>query len=132
MTRYLLDTNICIYVMNRRPAHVLPIFNAHAGMMGISEITRFELLYGAYKSQYPHKALHNLQTFCALIEVLPFDSLAAEHSAQIRTQLEKKGTPIGPFDTQIAGHAQSLAAILVTNNLKEFQRVGGLMLEDWI
>ena len=131
MTRYLLDTNICIYVMNHRPAHVLPIFNAHAGMMCISEITRYELLCGAYKSHVPHKTLQSLNGFCSMLEVLPFDASAADHAAQIRAQLELKGKSIGPFDNQIAGHARSIAAILVTNNLKAFQRVGGLMLENW-
>ena len=132
MSRYMLDTKPCIYVMNHRPAHVLPVFNAHAGMMCISEITRFELLFGAYKSQVPHRTLQSLDAFCSMIDVLAFDAAAADHAAQIRAQLEKKGKPIGPFDTQIAGHARSLAATLVTNNTREFQRVGGLMLENWL
>ncbi|MBN9342574.1 MAG: plasmid maintenance protein [Comamonadaceae bacterium SCN 68-20] len=131
MTRYLLDTNICIYVINDRPAHVLPVFNAHHGRMCISEVTRFELLSGAYKSQAPHKALQRIGTFCAMLDVLPLDTAAAVHAAQIRAMLEQKGQKIGPYDTLIAGHARSLAAILVTNNTQEFQRVGGLMLEDW-
>ena len=132
MTRYMLDTNTCIYVINERPAHVLPIFNAHASLMCLSEVTRYELLYGAYKSQATHKALANLQNFFAMLEVLPFDAAAADHSAQIRAQLAQAGKPIGPFDNQIAGHARSIAAILVTNNTKEFERVGGLMLENWV
>lgn len=132
MSRYMLDTNVCIYVINERPPHVLPQFNAHSSMMCISEVTRFELLYGAYKAQAPHKTLKTLQAFLSMIDVLPFDDLAADHAAQIRVQLEKSGKPIGPFDTQIAGHARSLAAILVTNNLKEFKRVEGLMLENWV
>lgn len=132
MTRYMLDTNTCIYVINERPAHVLPIFNAHASLMCISEVTRYELLYGAYKSQATHKALANLQNFFAMLEVLPFDAAAADHSAQIRAQLAQAGKPIGPFDNQIAGHTRSIAAILVTNNTKEFERVGGLMLENWV
>lgn len=131
MTRYMLDTNICIYVINHRPAHVRPVFNAHHGRMCISEITRFELLSGAYKSQTPHKALKNVATFCAMLDVLPLDTSACEHAAQIRAKLEQEGQKIGPYDTLVAGHAQSLAAIVVTNNLKEFKRVGGLMLEDW-
>lgn len=130
--RYMLDTNICIYVINQRPAHVLPIFNAHHDQMCISEITRFELLSGAYKSKVPHKAMHNITTFCAMLEVLPLNAAACDHAAQIRAMLEQSGQKIGPFDTLIAGHARSLAAILVTNNTKEFERVGGLMLEDWV
>ncbi|MFT4241584.1 MAG: type II toxin-antitoxin system VapC family toxin [Acidovorax sp.] len=129
--RYLLDTNICIYVINQRPAHVLPLFNAHHGQMCISEVTRFELLSGAYKSQAPHKTLHAIGTFCAMLEVLPLDEAASDHAAQIRAMLEQKGQKIGPFDTLMAGHARSLAAILVTNNVREFERVGGLMIEDW-
>ena len=132
MTRYMLDTNVCIYVINERPAHVLPVFNAHASLMCISDVTRYELLYGAYKSQSTHKALANLQSFFAMLDVLPFDAEAADHAAQIRAQLAQAGTPIGPFDNQIAGHARSIAAILVTNNTKEFERVGGLMLENWV
>ena len=132
MTRYMLDTNVCIHVINRRPAHMLPAFNAHHGQMCISEITRFELLSGAYKSRAPHKALLNVNLFCAMLEVLPLDAAACEHAAQIRARLEKTGQKIGPFDTLIAGHASSLAAILVTNNVREFQRVGGLMIEDWL
>jgi len=131
MTRYMLDTSMCIYVINRRPAHVLPVFNAHQGQMCISEITRFELLSGAYKSQASHKALLNVGVFCAMLDVLPLDAAASEHAAQIRARLEKAGQKIGPFDTLIAGHASSLAAVLVTNNAREFQRVGGLMIEDW-
>ncbi|BCN40539.1 tRNA(fMet)-specific endonuclease VapC [Alicycliphilus denitrificans] len=129
--RYMLDTNICIYVINQRPAHVLPIFNAHHSQMCISEITRFELLSGAYKSKAPHKALYDISTFCAMLDVLPLDAAACDHAAQIRAMLEQKGQKIGPFDTLIAGHARSLAAILVTNNVREFERVGSLMIEDW-
>lgn len=131
MTRYMLDTNICIHVINRRPAHVLPIFNAHHQQMCISEVTRFELLSCAYKSMAPHKALYNISTFCAMLDVLPLDAAACDHAAQIRAMLEKKGQKIGPFDTLIAGHALSLAAILVTNNVREFERVGSLMIQDW-
>lgn len=132
MSRYMLDTNMCIYVINERPAHVLPKFNAHASLMCISEVTRFELLYGAYKSKSMHKTLIALQSFFAMLEVLPFNATAADHAAQIRAELEQAGKPIGPFDIQIAGHARSLAAVLVSNNLKEFERVGGLMLENWV
>jgi len=129
--RYMLDTNICIYVINQRPAHVLPVFNAHQGQMCVSEVTRFELLSGAYKSRVPHKTLHDVGAFCARLEVLPFDAAASDHAAQIRALLEQQGQKIGPFDTLIAGHARSLAAMLITNNVREFERVGGLMIEDW-
>ncbi|MCL2345106.1 MAG: type II toxin-antitoxin system VapC family toxin [Desulfobulbus sp.] len=129
--QYILDTNICIYVINRHPAHVLPVFNAHHDLMCISEVTRFELLSGAYKSRAPHKTLQQVSTFCAMLKVLPFNEAASEHAAQIRAILEQKGQTIGPFDTLIAGHARSLAAILVTNNVREFERVGGLLIENW-
>lgn len=131
MMRYMLDTNICIYVINQRPAHVLPMFNACQGQMCISEVTRFELLSGAYKSKVPHKTLRDIDAFCARLDVLPFDAAASGHAAQTRAMLEQKGQKIGPFDTLIAGHARSLAAILVSNNVREFERVDGLVIENW-
>ena len=128
---YMLDTNICIYVIKNRPAHVLQKFNKHHGEMCISSITASELYYGAAKSGVP-RHFKDVETFIARIEVLPIASFDAEVAGRIRADLAGKGTPIGPYDTLIAGSAMATNMILVTNNIKEFERVDGLELENWI
>ncbi|MCG7656723.1 type II toxin-antitoxin system tRNA(fMet)-specific endonuclease VapC [Wielerella bovis] len=131
MLRYMLDTNICIYTIKNNPAIVREKFQQHQHHLCISSIVLSELLYGAEKSDTPTKSLALIEGLAARLEVLDFDENAAAHSAEIRAELAKKGTPIGHYDVLIAGHARSRGLILVSNNLREFERVGGLRLENW-
>ena len=131
MLKYLLDTNIVIYTMRKRPPAVRERFRQHDGQMGISTVTQGELVFGAERSSRPRENLEILEGFTARLDVLPFDSAAAVHFGQIRAELLARGRPIGPYDTMIAAHARSQGLILVTNNLAEFERVPGLRLENW-
>ena len=130
--RYLLDTNIVIYVIKRRPLAVLDIFNRHHGRMAISSITLAELLHGAEKSNDPTRNLRVVEDFCSRLSVLPYDEAAAAHYGQIRAALEKQGQTIGVNDLHIAGHARSHGLVVVCNNEREFRRVEGLMIENWV
>ena len=132
MLRYLLDTNICIYVIKRRPQELLSSFNRHAGHMAISTITLAELLHGCEKSSDPSRNLAVVENFCSRLEVLAYGPKAAQHYGQIRADLERKGQPIGVNDLHIAAHARSEGLTLVSNNLREFNRVPGLLVENWI
>ena len=132
MLKYLLDTNIVIYVLKRRPKEVLDIFNANASRMAISSITLSELMYGAEKSLNTDKNLEAVEEFVSHLEVLPYDAKASQHYGQIKAALEKKGQIIGENDIHIAAHAISHGLILVTNNLREFKRVPNLSLENWV
>jgi len=132
MLRYLLDTNIVIYVLKRRPIEVLPIFNANAGRMAISTITMAELLHGAEKSSRVSENLSAVEDFCSRLDVLPYGVKAVQHYGAIRAALEKSGRPIGVNDLHIAGHARSEGLVLVTNNLSEFERVPALEMENWV
>lgn len=132
MLRYLLDTNICIYVIKHRPPGVRERFNRHERHLAISAVTLAELLYGAEKSAQPAHNLGVVESFAARLEVLPFDARAAAHFGQIRAALQQAGTPIGPYDLMIAGHARSQGLALVTNNTGEFRRVPGLLVENWV
>ena len=131
MLRYLLDTNIVIYVIKRRPPQALAIFNQQAGRMAISAITLAELQHGAEKSSVPATNLAVVEDFCSRLEVLPYAAKAAQHYGSIRAALEKQGQPIGVNDLHIAAHARSEGLTLVTNNLREFERVPALQLENW-
>lgn len=130
--RYLLDTNIVIYVFKRRPIEVLSTFNANASRMGISSITLAELLHGAEKSSRVGENLAVIEDFCSRLDVLAYGAKAAQHYGAIRASLERSGTPIGVNDIHIAGHARSEGLILVTNNVSEFARVPALELENWV
>lgn len=132
MLKYLLDTNIVIYVIKRRPLEVLQTFNLHASRMAISVVTLAELLHGAEKSSQPAAHLAVVEDFCSRLEVLPYGNKAAQHYGAIRAALERTGQPIGVNDLHIAGHARSEGLVLVTNNEKEFSRVPGLQIENWI
>jgi tRNA(fMet)-specific endonuclease VapC len=132
MLRYLLDTNIVIYVLKRRPIEVLQVFNQHAQHMAISTITLAELLHGAEKSSKPAENLSVVEDFCSRLEVLPYTPKAAQHYGMIRASLERIGEPIGVNDLHIAAHARSEGLVLVTNNLKEFAKVPALQLENWV
>lgn len=131
MLRYMLDTNILIYTVKNRPEVVRRNFEAHDGEICASSVTAMELLYGAHKSQAVRRNLDVIEGLLGRIELLDFDLGAAEHAGQIRAELALAGTPIGPFDVMIAGHARSRGLCLVTNNEGEFARVGGLRLANW-
>ena len=132
MLKYLLDTNIVIYVIKRRPLEVLETFNTNVTRMAISVVTLAELLHGAEKSSQPASNLAVVEDFCSRLEVLPYSAKAAQHYGSIRTSLERIGQPIGVNDLHIAAHARSEGLILVTNNTKEFSRVPALQIENWI
>ena len=131
MLRYLLDTNICIYVIKERPRSMRESFNRHAGHMAISAITLSELLHGVEKSAVQQRNLAVVENFCSRLDVLPYGPKASLHYGQIRAALERRGTPIGVNDLHIAAHARSEGLTLVSNNLREFERVEGLLLENW-
>ncbi len=107
-------------------------FLSHHYQLCISTITLMELIYGAEKSSNPERNLREIEGFAARLDVLDYDSLAATHTGQLRAELARQGTPIGPYDQMIAGHARSLGLIAVTNNEKEFHRVPGLRVENWV
>ncbi len=132
MLRYLLDTNIVIYVLKRRPIEVLSIFNANADRMAISAITLSELFHGAEKSSKVNENLAVIEDFCSRLEVLPYGSKAAQHYGAIRAGLERLGKPIGVNDLHIAAHARSEGLAVVTNNVGEFARVPALQVENWV
>jgi tRNA(fMet)-specific endonuclease VapC len=132
MLKYLLDTNIAIYVIKRRPIAVMGVFNENAGRMAISTITLSELFHGAEKSAKVTQNLAVVEEFASLLEVLPYSAKASQHYGAIRSALEKVGQPIGVNDLHIAAHARSEGLTLVTNNLGEFERVPGLLTENWI
>jgi tRNA(fMet)-specific endonuclease VapC len=132
MFKYLLDTNIVIYVLKRRPKEVLEIFNRNASRMAISSITLSELIYEAEKSSNVDKNLEAIEEFVSHLDVLPYDAKASQHYGQIKAALEKRGEIIGENDIHIAAHAISQGLILVTNNLQEFKRVPNLARENWV
>jgi tRNA(fMet)-specific endonuclease VapC len=132
MLKFLLDTNIVIYVIKRRPIEVMGIFNENAGRMAISAITLSELFHGAEKSAKVAQNLAVVEEFASLLEVLPYTAKASQHYGAIRSALEKVGRTIGVNDLHIAAHARSEGLTLVTNNLGEFERVPGLMAENWV
>lgn len=131
MLRYLLDTNIVIYVIKRKPLSALQLFNDNEGHMAISSITLAELLHGAEKSNAPVRSLATVEDFCSRLEVLPYGAKAAQHYGSIRAALERLGQPIGVNDLHIAAHARSEGLTLVSNNLREFERVEALRLDNW-
>ena len=130
--RYMLDTNICIYAIKNKPETVLFNLQKHEPEdICISSITYAELVHGVEKSQAVEKNRMALNCFLSTIEIVSFDDVAAEEYGRIRADLEKKGTPIGVLDMMIAGHAKSLNYTVVTNNIREFERVENLDLENW-
>jgi tRNA(fMet)-specific endonuclease VapC len=132
MLTYMLDTNICIYVMKNYPLSLLEKFNALAEQLCISSITLGELHYGAEKSARRVENLTAIEHFTARLEVLGFEAKAAAHYGQVRAELERAGTPCGPHDMQIGGHARSEGLIIVTNNMREFVRMPGTRAENWV
>jgi tRNA(fMet)-specific endonuclease VapC len=132
MTRYLLDTNICIYIIKRKSEVVLEkLHRAFHSSVAISSITLSELEYGVQKSEFAERNAISLLRFLAVIDILPYNGSAAREYGKIRASLERTGNVIGNMDMLIAAHAKSLGAILVTNNEKEFKRVNGIRIENW-
>jgi tRNA(fMet)-specific endonuclease VapC len=131
MLSYLLDTDICVYAMKGRSTSLAEKFKANDGRMAVSDVTLFELHDGAEKYTEPAARLAVIEAFAARLELLPFDSRAAQHAGQIRAALDRKGQGIGAYDLMIAGVARSRGLVLVTNNMREFERVEGLRVESW-
>jgi len=131
MLKYMIDTNIAIYTLKNRPERVRSAFKKHSGQMCMSSVSLGELIYGAEKSAQVERNLAVIESLAARIMVEPFDTQAAMHFGQLRAELSKSAHPIGPYDMLIAGHARSLGLILVSNNLREFNRVSGLRTENW-
>jgi tRNA(fMet)-specific endonuclease VapC len=132
MLTYMLDTNICIYVMKNYPQDLKEKFNLLAEQLCISSITLGELHYGAEKSVRRTDNLTAIEHFVARLDVLPFGAKAAAHYGQVRAELERAGTPCGPHDMQIGGHARSEGLIVVTTNVREFNRMPGIRTENWV
>jgi len=129
---YLLDTDICIYIINRKPPAVLKrVQSKQPGQIAISTITLAELEYGVFRSRYPDRNRIALLEFLLPFALLDFDQAAAVEYGRIRLLLESKGQPIGPMDLLLAAQAKAHDLILVTNNEKEFARIEGLRLENW-
>jgi tRNA(fMet)-specific endonuclease VapC len=130
--KYMLDTNICIYIIKQHPQAVIKKFKLfNVGDICISSMTLAELMYGVEKSLHQKKNKAALEEFLLPLDIIPFDDLAACCYGEIRAHLEKSGNMIGPLDLIIAAHARCLNAILVTNNAKEFARVPQLKIENW-
>jgi tRNA(fMet)-specific endonuclease VapC len=130
--KFILDTNICIYIIKRKPSGVIERFKqAEISRIGISSITLSELLYGVSKSSKPGQNQIALTQFVAPLEILLYGNEAAQYYGDLRAQLEKQGTPIGSLDMLIAAHALSIDCTLVTNNEKEFIRIPNLKIDNW-
>ncbi|MFA5905579.1 MAG: type II toxin-antitoxin system VapC family toxin [Desulfobacula sp.] len=131
--KFLIDTNICIYIMNQRPPELIQRFKkTEVGQIGISTITVSELGYGVAKSKLQKQNAKRLEEFLIPFEILPYDENASKYYGEIRSQLESRGNIIGPLDLLIAAHALSKNLVLVTNNEKEFSRIESLKVENWL
>ena len=132
MIKYMLDTDISIYIINKRPVEILDTFNENAEFLCISAVTLAELLHGAKKSNNPVRASRRVQDFASRLEALDYGEKAAHHYGDIKAGLEQQGAVIGPNDLHIASHARSEGLTLITNNTGEFKRVEGLRIENWV
>lgn len=132
MLKYMLDTDTVIYTIKNKPTSARETFKKNTGLMCISAVTLGELIFGAERSAHVERNLADIEGLVARLDVLSFDEQAALHFGQIRAELANAGTPIGPYDQMIAGHARSIGLILVSNNQKEFSRVSGIRTENWI
>jgi tRNA(fMet)-specific endonuclease VapC len=128
----MLDTDMCIFTITRKPAHIKRMFNTHIGQLCISAVTWGELICGAEKSEQVENNLATLDGFAARLEVLPFDKQASRQFGQVKAELELQGQKIGSYDAMIAGHARSQGLIVVTNNVREFKRVEGVRIVNWL
>jgi len=131
MLAYLLDTDICIHALKRRSAALTESFAAHDGRIAVSDVTLFELYYGAERYDDPAARIAIIESFAARLDVLPFDTRAALHCGNIRATLERQGQIIGAYELMIAAIARAQGLVLVTGNLREFERVEGLRAEAW-
>jgi tRNA(fMet)-specific endonuclease VapC len=130
--RYLLDTNLCIYIAKQKPPGGLArLQRLRPGDVGMSVITYLELVYGAWKSQRREENLERIRELELQVPVLAMDASTGRHYGQVRAELERKGAPIGAYDRLIAAHALSLGLTLVTNNVREFRRIAQLRVENW-
>lgn len=130
--QFLLDTNICIYIIKRKPQKVFERFQSlNPSDVGISSITIAELEYGAYKSQRLEQNRAALNQFLLPLEIVPFDEKSTQTYGNIRAELERKGIIIGAMDSLIASQAKALGLILVTNNVDEFSRIENLTIQNW-
>lgn len=130
--KVLLDTNVCIAILNRDP-RVRPHLERHPpSQLRVSALSLAELRFGAAKSTQPQKVNSNIRALLARVGVVPFDEAATREYGELRALLERRGSPIGPLDTLIASHALSLGWALATNNTAEFRRVPGLKVVDWL
>ena len=130
--RVMLDTNTCIFIINKNAAVRSRYIAEYDSGIAVSAVTEAELWFGVENSAHPSKNAETLLAFLATVEVLPFDTLAAIEYGRVRSKLKRAGTPVGERDTLIASHAKSLGLTLVTNNSSEFHRVEGLSIEDWM
>jgi tRNA(fMet)-specific endonuclease VapC len=131
MLRYMLDTDLCIYVIKDRPSGLRQQFDESEDQLGISTITLGELLYGAENSGRRTQNLRTIEQFAGRLALLPFSANAAAHYGQIRAALRRAGRPAGVHDMLIGAHARSEGLVLVTNNVREFERMPGLQVENW-
>jgi tRNA(fMet)-specific endonuclease VapC len=132
MLQYMLDTNICIYVIKNYPPKLRERFNSLAEQLCMSSITLAELHYGAEKSARRLENLQAIEQFTARLEVLAFSQKAAAHFGQIRADVERLGKPVGPLDMLIGAHARAEGLIVVSNNAREFRRLPGVRVENWV
>jgi tRNA(fMet)-specific endonuclease VapC len=131
--QYMLDTNICIYIIKRKPQAVIERFlQTEISQIGISSITLSELFFGVSKSSKPDQNKIALAQFIAPLEIMPYDDQAAHRYGDLRAHLERQGIPIGSLDMLIAAHALSINSTLVTNNEKEFIRIPNLKIDNWV
>jgi tRNA(fMet)-specific endonuclease VapC len=131
--RYMLDTNTCSYVLRRRPASVKERFDeAGAEALAVSAVVLAELLYGAARHPAGAAIRREIGDFVSRLAVLPWDDAAAEHYGDLRAELEKRGKPLGAMDLMIAAHARSCGATLVSNDVRHFRRVKGLLVANWV
>lgn len=132
MLRYMLDTDTCIFVLRHQHPGLRDRLDEHAESLAISSVALSELYFGVENSARPEGNRRVLESFAARLVVLPFDTPAAFHSGRVRAELRRAGQAIGSYDLMIAGHARSAGLALVTNNEREFRRVPGLMVENWL
>ena len=128
----MLDTDISIFVINKKPPHLKRLFNSNIGRICVSSVTYGELLCGVEKSQARERNSREVEGFIARLEVLDFDFQAAQQFGQVKAELETTGNVIGPYDMMIAAHARSHGLVVITNNTREFSRVNGIRVENWL
>jgi tRNA(fMet)-specific endonuclease VapC len=130
--QYMLDTNICSYVLRRRPASVKERFyEAGPDGLAVSSVVLAELLYGAARHPAGGAIRREVRDFVSRLQVLPWDEAAAEHYGDLRAGLERRGRPLGAMDLMIAAHARSRGATLVSNDVRHFERIDGLLVANW-